>query len=88
MSVVEKVSLGLVILFLLVAAARLFKTPLKMALRLLLNSALGYGAMYLVNLTTALTGISMGMSLCNVLVVGILGIPGFFLLLLVQWVLL
>lgn len=88
MSVVEKVSLGLVILFLLVAAMRLFKTPLKIALRVIINSALGYGALYLVNLTTALTGISIGMSLCNILVIGVLGIPGFFLLFLLQWVLL
>ena len=33
MSVVEKVSLGLVLLFLLVAIWRLFKTPMKLALR-------------------------------------------------------
>ena len=44
MSVVEKVSLGLVLLFLLVALWRLFRTPLKLALRLAVNTALGFGA--------------------------------------------
>ena len=83
MSVVEKVSLGLVLLFLLVAIWRLFKTPLKLALRLAVNTALGFGAVWVLNLTTAYTGLS----LVNALVIAILGVPGFCLLLLVKWVL-
>ena len=42
--------------------------------------------MWLLNLTTAVTGLSLGLNLFNGLVVGILGIPGFLLLLLVKWV--
>lgn len=87
MSVVEKMSLGLVLLFLLVAAVRLFSTPLKLAVRVLLNAVLGFGAMWLLNLTSGLTGLSLGLNVFNGLVVGILGIPGFVLLVLVQWVL-
>ena len=60
MSVVEKVSLGLVLLFLLVAIWRLFKTPLKLVLRLTGNTALGFGAVWALNLTTAYTGLSLG----------------------------
>ena len=45
MSVIEKISLGLVLLFLLVAIWRLFKTPLKLVLRLAVNTALGFGAL-------------------------------------------
>ena len=87
MSVVEKVSLGLVLLVLLVAIWRLFKTPLKLALRLAVNTALGFGAVWVLNLTTAYTGLSLGLSLFNALVIAILGVPGFCLLLLVKWVL-
>ena len=43
MSVIEIVSLALVGLFLLVAVVRLFRKPLKLALRVVLNSALGLG---------------------------------------------
>ena len=84
---VEKVSLGLVLLFLLVAIWRLFKTPMKLALRLAGNTALGFGAVWALNLTTAYTGLSLGLNLFNALTVAILGLPGFCLLLLVKWVL-
>lgn len=87
MSIVEKVVLGLVILFLAVVIIRLFASPLKLALRVALNSALGFGAVWLLNLTTAVTGLSLGLNLFNAIVIGILGVPGFGLLLLTQWVL-
>ena len=87
MSVVEKVSLGLVLLFLVVACVRLFSAPLKVALRVLINSVLGFGAMWLLNLTGGVTGIALGLNIFNSLTVGILGVPGLFLLLLLQWVL-
>lgn len=87
MSIVEKVVLGLVILFLAVAILKLFSAPLKLALRVALNSVLGFGAVWLLNLTTAFTGLSLGLNLFNAVTIGILGVPGFGLLLLMQWVL-
>ena len=87
MSIVEKVALGLLLLFLLAALLRLLRAPLKLVLRIGINAALGFGAMWLLNLTTAYTGLSLGLSWFNALVVGILGVPGFFLLLLLKWVL-
>jgi len=87
MSVIEWIVLGLVILFLLVAAVRLFSAPLKLALRVLINSVLGFAAMWLLNLTSDVTGLSLGLNLFNALTVGVLGVPGFLLLLLLQWVL-
>ena len=87
MSIVEKVALGVVILFLAVAIVKLFSAPLKIALRVALNSALGFGTVWLLNLTTAVTGLSLGLNLFNAVTIGILGIPGLGLLLLMQWVL-
>lgn len=87
MSVVEKVALGLVLLFLIVVCLRLFAAPLKLALKVAFNSALGFGALWLLNLTTSVTGLSLGLNWFNAIVIGILGVPGFGLLLLVQWVL-
>ena len=87
MSIVEKVALGLVILFLAVAIVKLFSAPLKIALRVALNSALGFGALWALDLTTAYTGLSLGLNLFNALVIAILGVPGFCLLLLIQWIL-
>lgn len=87
MSVVEKIALGLTLLFLMVVCLRLFAAPLKLALKVAFNSALGFGALWLLNLTTSVTGLSLGLSWFNAIVIGILGVPGFGLLLLVKWVL-
>ena len=87
MSVIEKCALGLVLLFLAVACAALLRKPLKMVLRVVLNSALGFGALWLLNATAAVTGISLGLNLFNALTLGVLGVPGLGLLLLVKWVL-
>ena len=87
MSVIEKSALGLVLLFLAVACAALLRKPLKMVLRVVLNSALGFGALWLLNATAAVTGISLGLNLFNALTIGVLGVPGLGLLLLVKWVL-
>ena len=73
--------------FLLLAMARIFRSPLKLAGKLLLNTLLGFLALWLVAATSAHTGIALGMNLANALVVGVLGLPGFVLLLLLQWVL-
>lgn len=87
MSVIEKIALGLTLLFLVMVCLRLFAAPLKLALKVAFNSALGFGAVWLLNLTTSVTGLSLGLSWFNAIVIGILGVPGFGLLLLVQWVL-
>ena len=73
--------------FLLLALARIFRSPLKLAGKLLLNTLLGFLALWLVAATSAHTGIALGMNLANALVVGVLGLPGFVLLFLLQWVL-
>ena len=87
MSLVEKLALGLVIVFAVVAGLRLVAAPLKVALRLIINSALGFCAVWLLNMTTAVSGISLGLNLFDALTIGILGLPGLGLLLLLQWVL-
>ena len=87
MSVIEIVSLALVGLFLLVAVVRLFRKPLKLALRVVLNSALGLGVLWLLNSTAPVTGLTLGVNWINALTEGVLGLPGLGLLLLVKWVL-
>ncbi len=87
MSTVEKVALGLVIAFLAMAALRLLSGPLKTTLRVVGNTVLGFCALWLLNLTTGFTGLHLGLNLFNALTVGILGLPGFGLLVLLQWVL-
>lgn len=87
MDLSQKLIVGLLAVFLLAALFRIFKAPLRLALKLLLNTFLGFLALYLVGLTAPWTGITLGLNLWNALIIGILGLPGFVLLLLVQWIL-
>lgn len=87
MDLSQKVLAGLLAAFFLVALIRVFRTPLRVAVRLLANTLLGFLALWTVNLTAGFTGIALGLNLLNALVIGILGLPGFVLLLLTQWVL-
>lgn len=78
---------ALALLFLLIALIRIFRTPLKLAVRLLGNTALGFLALWAANLTAPVTGLVLGFNLWNAVTVAVLGLPGFILLLLIQWVL-
>ena len=83
----QKIIAAILAGFFIIALLRVFSAPLRLALRLLVNTLLGFLALWVVQLTSGLTGIALGMNLWNALVVGILGVPGFVLLLLIQWVL-
>jgi len=87
MDLSEKIAAGLLIAFLAVALLRVFRTPLRLALKLLANTLLGFLALWILNLTTAFTGIGLGVNVWNALVIGVLGVPGFILLLLLRWIL-
>ena len=69
------------------ARCNYLSSPFRLALKLLLNTLLGFLALGAVRLTAGLTGIALGLNLWNALVIAVLGLPGFVLLLLVQWVL-
>ncbi len=86
MSGIEITALALVGLFLLVAVVRLFRRPLKLALRVVVNGALGLGALWLLNSAAPITGLTLGLNWFNALTVGILGLPGLGLLVLTRWV--
>ena len=74
MGLTEKISLGVFALFLFVVVFRVF-----------FNTLLGFGALAILNLTSTVTGIALGVNVLNAVVIGILGVPGLGLLLLMQW---
>ena len=87
MHIGKVVFLAALALFCLLALLRLFRSPLQLAFKVLCNTLLGFLALWAVNLTSAVTGIVLGLNLGNALTVGILGLPGLTLLLLTKWVL-
>lgn len=84
MALEVKLTVILLCAFLVLGVIRLFAAPLKLALKLILNTLLGFLALFLLGLTAPLTGFSLGLNLFNALVIGILGVPGLVLLVLLQ----
>lgn len=83
----QKILAALLAAFFLIALIRIFSAPLRLAVRLLGNTLLGFVALWAVNMTADITGLALGLNVWNALVIGVLGLPGFVLLLLAQWVL-
>lgn len=86
MGLAEKILLWLLAALVLLGVVRLFAAPLKLALKVLLNTLLGFGALFLLNLLHGVTGLYLGLNLFNALVIGILGLPGLILLVLLKLV--
>lgn len=79
------IALGAFLMLLL--SVKVLSAPLRIAVKALLNTLLGLGALLVVNATGSVTGLTLGFNLFNAAVVGILGVPGLGLLFLMQWVL-
>lgn len=61
--------------------------PLGRLLRLAARSAVGLAVLALFSQVGQFIGVSLGVNLVNALILGVLGVPGFGLLLMLQWVL-
>lgn len=72
---------------LLCAVLLLLRRPVARLLRLALRSSVGLAALALFSQVGGLVGINLGVNLVNALVLGMLGLPGFGLLLMLQWAL-
>ncbi|MGI5936849.1 MAG: pro-sigmaK processing inhibitor BofA family protein [Oscillospiraceae bacterium] len=66
---------------------KILKTPIKLALKLLVNAIVGFLSLFVVNLFGSFIGISLGVNWLNAIVVGFLGLPGVILLLLIKYLL-
>lgn len=65
-------------------SARIFLAPIKLIFRLIINSALAVGVLFLINLAGPLINVYIGINPVSALVVGLLGIPGLCVLMLLQ----
>ena len=65
----------------IIIVGKFFIVPIKIILKLILNSILGVILLYIINMVGAIWGLHIGINFVTVLIVGILGIPGAILLL-------
>ena len=71
--------------FLVWRGIRLFRKPIRWILKLLLNTAIGFAALFLLNFFGSAIGITLGLDWINALVIGVAGFPGLVLLLLLKY---
>ena len=71
--------LGAVIFFCFLLL-KILSAPIRLILKLLINTAFGYIILFVVSFLGEFVGISLGINFINALVTGFLGIPGVILL--------
>ena len=63
---------------------KIFATPIKWALKLLINAILGFVMLFVFNFLGGFIGLSITVGWLSAIVAGVLGIPGIILLLLIE----
>lgn len=64
----------------IIIIGKLFIVPIKLIIKLLLNSVIGIILLYIINLIGAAWGLHIGINVITSIFVGLLGIPGVILL--------
>lgn len=80
-------SMIIVVALLVLASITIFRKPMRLILRLLINTIGGFITLFIINWLGAFVGFSIGLNLLNAVIVGIFGLPGVGLLLIFQWLL-
>ena len=78
------VTIVLLVLLALVAV-RILKTPIKWALKLVLNTAVGFVILLVLNFLGSYIGVHVAVNWVNALIAGVMGVPGVALVLLLRW---
>jgi inhibitor of the pro-sigma K processing machinery len=84
MRIEQQITMGVLAAGGLFAAFKIIKSPMRRLVKLLLNTAIGFAALLLFNIIGGQFGMSLGLNAFNAVVVGILGLPGFALLLVLK----
>ena len=79
---------GIVVIVAILALLLLIilRKPIKIVLKLLLNTVLGFLALFAINWLGSFIGISVAINWINAVIVGVLGVPGVALILLLKWI--
>lgn len=82
--IIAAYSVGLILIFIII---RIFYTPLKFVIKVLINSFFGGIILFVLNAAGNSFGISIGINAFTALITGMLGAPGLSMLLLLQIIL-
>ena len=74
--------------FVLIVVLAVLKEPVKWLGKVAARTGVGLAVLFLLSKVGGFIGVALGVNLWNALVMGVLGVPGFGLLLMLNWVLL
>lgn len=63
----------------------ILKKPVKVIFKLVLNTLIGFLALFAINYLGGFIGITLAINWLNAVIVGVLGVPGLALLLMLKW---
>lgn len=64
----------------------ILRKPIKIIFKLILNTVIGFLALFVINYLGSFIGISIAVNWINAVIVGVLGVPGVALILLLKWI--
>lgn len=88
LSMTDNLSSVVIIVLLVIAATFIFTKPIRLLIKLVINTLCGFVALIAVNWVGAFIGVSIGVNWLNAVIVGFLGVPGVALLFLAKWLVL
>ena len=88
LSALSNISSGVIVAALVLLFLFILSKPLRLVLKIALNTGLGFVALIIINLIGEQIGVSLGVNWVNAVVVGVLGIPGVALLFFIKWMML
>lgn len=63
---------------------KILSAPIRLLFKILINAALGYIVLFIVNFLGGFVGLSIAMNFLNALIVGFLGVPGVVILIVLE----
>ncbi|NMA24420.1 MAG: hypothetical protein GX936_02010 [Clostridiales bacterium] len=86
MAGLQTTAIIVIIAILVLAVFILLRKPIKIVFKLLLNTVVGFIALFAINFLGSFIGVSVAVNWINAVLVGVLGIPGVALILLIKWI--
>ncbi len=85
MEALQTTGIIVIIAILALVVVVILRKPLKIVLKLALNTVIGFFALFVVNWLGAYIGVTVAVNWINAVIVGVLGVPGVALILLLKW---
>jgi len=87
LTIAVKLALVLAAVIVVLVLCRIFSSELRLLFKTLLNTAVGFAALFLYNWLGAFVGLGIGINPLNAITIGLLGAPGLALILFIRWLL-